>query len=55
MNKDDSNELLNPVIEELKHLMALRWAIKVDANYVRQFHHRPRQSFAEKYMRQKRT
>jgi len=55
LNKDDSNELLVPVIEELKHLMALRWAIKVDSNYLRQFGHLPRQSFAEKFMRQKRT
>jgi hypothetical protein len=55
LNKDDSNELLVPVIEELKHLMTLRWAIKVDSNYLHQFGHLPRQSFAEKFMRQKRT
>ena len=54
MDKGVSNELLNPVVEELKQLMSLRWAIKIDANYLRQFGHIPRQSFAEKIMRQKR-
>ena len=55
MEKSDSNELLNPVNEELKQLMSLRWAIKIDANYLRQFGHIPRQSFAEKIMRQRKS
>ena len=55
MNSDVSNELLNPIIEELKYLMSLRWAIKVDANYLRQFGHYSRNMLSENILHYRRN
>lgn len=51
MNKDASNELLRPVIDEFIYLVNVRWCIKVDANYYKQRGYYSKHLIVEAYKR----